>query len=122
MRISRLAESESTPLYGTRTMFDGLQMRRRPAATWAVLAAAFALIACRSTPITRKGPPQERMVSRVYPVPLNDLRARIQDRYIATHESLSGGFRVLKMTEQPPPGFSADWMATYVDPGGFLKP
>jgi hypothetical protein len=31
-------------------------------------------------------------------------------------------FRVLSITEQPPPGFSPDWLVTYVDPGGYLEP
>jgi hypothetical protein len=96
-------------------------MRRRAATACAILIASSAISACRPTPITRNGPAQQRIVSRVYPVALNELRAQILDRYTATHEQLSEAFRVLKISEQPPPGFSPDWLATYVDPGGFLK-
>ena len=81
-----------------------------------------AAVACRATPITRNGPPQQRIVSRIYPVAMDSLRAKTLDRYTATHMRLSDAFRVLKMTEQPPPGFSADWMAGYIDPDGFIKP
>jgi hypothetical protein len=107
-------------------MSDGLhstQMRRRAATVCAIVAAPVAIAACgAATPITRNGPAQERIVSRVYPVAMNDLRARIVDRYSASHTQLSDAFRVLKMTDQPPPGYPSDWHAGYVDPGGFLKP
>ena len=53
---------------------------------------------------------------------MHDLRARIFERYRASHASLSEAFRVLQMTEQPPPGSSPDWLVTYVDTAGFLKP
>jgi hypothetical protein len=53
---------------------------------------------------------------------MDTLRARMVDRYVAVHASSSGMFRALDMTEQPPPGFSPDWLVTYVDPGGFLQP
>lgn len=79
-------------------------------------------VACRATPITRDGPPQARLVSRVYPIAMEELRAKILDRYSATREQLSDAFRALDITGQPPPGFSPDWLAGYVDPGGFLKP
>jgi hypothetical protein len=97
-------------------------MRRRVVAVCAIVVAPVAMAACRQTPITRNGPPQERIVSRAYPLAMNDLRARIVDRYTTSQAGLSDGFRVLKMTEQPPPGFSPDWLIGYVDPGGFLKP
>ena len=31
-------------------------------------------------------------------------------------------FRILSISEQPPPGFSADWLFGYVDPGGYFEP
>jgi hypothetical protein len=97
-------------------------MRRRAATACAVVAASIAITACRPTRITRNGPAQERIVSRVFHVGMTDLRARIVDRYTGTHSQLPDPFRVLDMTNQPPPGFSPDWMARYVDPGGFLEP
>ena len=78
------------------------------------------VLGCSSTPITRNGPPQQRLVSRVYRISADSLRAKILDRYTATHAQLSAAFRILEMTGQPPPGFPSDWLAGYVDPGGFL--
>jgi len=95
-------------------------MRRRVATVGAVVA-SLGIPACRPTPITRNGPAQERIVSRTYPVPLKDLRARILDRYPAARAG-SDAFRVLDMTEQPPPGFPSDWLVTYRDSGAFLTP
>jgi hypothetical protein len=97
-------------------------MRRRAATACAIVLVSLAVAACRSTPITRNGPPQERIVSRVYPGAAHDLRARILDRYSASRAGLSDAFRALEMTEQPPPGFPTYWLDGYVDPGGFLKP
>jgi hypothetical protein len=96
-------------------------MRRRPAAAFAAAAASLAIAACRPTPITRNGPPQERISSRTYPVPVNDLRARIVERYPAFRAG-SDAFRALELTGQPPPGYSTNWFVGYVDPGGFFKP
>lgn len=95
-------------------------MRRRVASLSAV-AASLVVAACRPTPITRNGPPQERIVSRTYPVALNELRARILERYPAARAG-SEAFRALDITEQPPPGFAPDWLVTYRDSGAFLSP
>jgi hypothetical protein len=106
-------------------MSDGLhstQMRRRAATVCATVLAPIAIAACQPTPITRNGPAQERIVSRVYPVAMNVLRARILDRYSTSRAGLFDAFRVLEMTGQPPPGFQVDWLAAYTDPSGFLQP
>jgi len=95
-------------------------MRRRVATVGAVVA-SLGIAACRTTPITRNGPAQERIVSRTYSVPLKDLRERILDRYPAARAG-SDAYRVLDMTEQPPPGFPPDWLVTYRDSGEFLRP
>jgi len=103
-------------------MLDGqiTQMKRRAAPIYAMLA-ILSVTACRPTPVTRNGPAQERIVSRSFPVPLEVLRARMLERYPAARER-SDAFRALDMTEQPPPGFSPDWLAGYVDSGAFLAP
>ena len=95
-------------------------MRRRTVTTCAI-AGALGLVACRPTPITRNGPPQERIVSRSYPVSPNALRARIIERYPAARAT-SEAFRALEMTDQPPPGFAPDWLVGYADSGAFLEP
>lgn len=107
-----------------RTVFDvnSTQMKRRAATGCAILGASFAMLACHDAPITRNGPPQRRIVSRVYPMPLNDLRQTVLDRYAATHARSSDAFRTHVINKQPPPGFSSDWLGTYTDPGGFLEP
>jgi hypothetical protein len=51
-----------------------------------------------------------------------DLRAAILERYAQLDATRPEMFRVLSITEQPPPGFSPDWLVTYVDPGGYLEP
>jgi len=103
-------------------MFDGqiTQMKRRTVAIGAAIV-VLVIAGCRPTPITRNGPAQERIVSRSYSIPLNDLRARMLDRYPAARAG-SDAFRALEMTEQPPPGFAADWLVGYIDPGAFLEP
>jgi hypothetical protein len=80
------------------------------------------LTACRDTPISRNGAAQQRIVSRTYPRAARDLRAAILDGYGKPDATLPEMFRVLSITEQPPPGFSPDWLDGYVDPGGFLEP
>jgi hypothetical protein len=96
-------------------------MRHKSRTLLICIATSAGVAACRPTPITRAGADQQRIVSRVYPVAIGDLRAKVLDRYSATHASLSEAFQSLEMTEQPPPGFSPDWLAGYIDPGGYLK-
>jgi hypothetical protein len=95
---------------------------RRAAASRGILVASLALTACRDAPVSRNGPAQERIVSRTYPSSASDLRAAILQRYAQLDATRSEMFRVLSISEQPPPGFSPDWLDAYVDPGGFLEP
>jgi hypothetical protein len=55
--------------------------------------------ACKDTPIVRSGARQERIVSRVYPVAMRDLRTLIQERYTSAQRVLPEAFRVLELTE-----------------------
>ena len=103
-------------------MLDDFLSSRRAAASRGILVASLALTACRDTPIFRNGPAQQRIVSRTYPRTARDLRAAILERYAQPDATRPEMFRVLSITEQPPPGFSPDWLATYVDPGGYLEP
>ena len=80
------------------------------------------LASCRQTPVSRNGPAQQMIVSRTYARPLRELRAAILDAYPKQNETRPEMFRILSISEQPPPGFSADWLAGYVDPGGFFEP
>jgi hypothetical protein len=87
---------------------------------WA--AATFSSSACRETPIARNGPTQQRVISRVYGKPASELRAAILDRFAKAGTALPPPLNVLEVSGQPPPGFAPDWLAGYVDPGGFLEP
>jgi hypothetical protein len=86
------------------------------------IALSVALTACRQTPITRNGPAQQAIVSRTYERPMRELRAAILEQYQKPDAARPEMFRVLSISEQPPPGFSADWLVAYVDPGGYFEP
>jgi len=102
-------------------------MRRRGRSS-AVLAASIVAIACTQTLVVRHGPAQRQIVARTYARTTRELRAAILDRYPKPNAAFKRDtispdlFHVLSITEQPPPGFSADWLASYVDPGGYLEP
>ncbi len=95
---------------------------RRTVLRIAMFAVAFMSWACHETPIVRNGARQERIVSRVYPLAVRDLRALVQQRYASAQHVLPDAFRVLKLTEAPPPGFGPEWLTTYTDPGSYLDP
>jgi len=95
---------------------------RVPKSSLMPIAFAVALAACRQTPISRHGPPQQAIVSRNYPRPMRELRAAILEQYQKPDGTRPEMFRVLVISEQPPPGFSPDWLAAYVDPGGYFEP
>jgi len=87
-----------------------------------VFATLLALTACRETPIARNGPAQQPLVSRTYQRPMRDLRAAILARYQTPDATRPELFRILSISEQPPPGFAPDWLAAYIDPSGYLEP
>ena len=87
-----------------------------------VFAASLAVTACRQTPIARNGPAQQALVSRMYQRPMRDLRAAILARLQTPDATRPEMFRILSISEQPPPGFAPDWLAAYVDPSGYLEP
>jgi hypothetical protein len=80
-----------------------------------------ALAACRQTPISRKGPAQQAIVSRTYPSAMRELRAAILEKYQTPDAARAEVFRILSISEQPPPGFAPDWLVAYVDPTGYLE-
>ena len=93
--------------------------------TWlgaAMCAVALLSWACQDTEVVREGPTQQKIVSRVYPVAMRDLRTLVQQRYTSAQHVLPDVFRVLTLTEAPPPGFGPEWLTTYVDPGSYLDP
>jgi hypothetical protein len=80
------------------------------------------LAACRQIPISRNGPAQQAIVSRTYPRAMRELRAAILETYQKPDAGRPEMFRILSISEQPPPGFAPDWLVAYVDPTGFLEP
>ena len=87
-----------------------------------ILATSLGLSACRETPVARNGPAQQTLVSRTYSRPIRELRAAILEQYQKPDATRPEMFRILSISEQPPPGFSADWLVAYVDPGGYFEP
>lgn len=53
---------------------------------------------------------------------MRDLRAAILARLQTPDATRPEMFRILSISEQPPPGFAPDWLAAYVDPSGYLEP
>ena len=116
VRISSVVLSTSTPSHPTVLVL-------RVSVYWqATIALSVFLTACRQTPIRRNGPPQQVIVSRTYARPMRELRAEILEQYQKPDATRPEMFRILSISEQPPPGFSADWLAAYVDPGGYFEP
>ena len=95
---------------------------RRAVLRIAMFAVVLISSGCQETPIVRSGARQERIVSRVYPIAMRDLRTLIQQRYASAQHVLPDAFRVLKLTDAPPPGFGPEWLTTYTDPGSYLDP
>jgi hypothetical protein len=131
VRISALVLSTSTASHPVVFVLDvsgHSQMRRRRAGV-TLLFASMLLGACRETPIARNGPTQRRIVARTYARSMHDVRTAILNRYpkvesypVRPDNTYPDLFHVLSISEQPPPGFQADWLAAYVDPSGFLEP
>jgi hypothetical protein len=86
----------------------------------AMLLGAVALTACREVPVVRHGPVQTRLVSRTYAMPTQTLRERILHEFATARSTLPDPFRRLRARELTPPWYSPDWLAGFVDPGGFL--
>ena len=116
VRISAVVLSTSTP------SLPIVLVLRPFVSSLATIALSLGLASCRQTPISRNGPPQQTVVSRTYSRPLRELRAAILDAYPKPDVTRPEMFRILSISEQPPPGFSADWLGGYVDPGGFFEP
>ena len=117
VRISRLVLSTSTASDPVILVF-----RASVARHLTILTASLGLTACRETPIARNGPAQQALVSRTYSRPLRELRAAILAQYQKPDATRPEMFRILSISQQPPPGFSADWLVAYVDPGGYFEP
>jgi hypothetical protein len=86
----------------------------------AVLACALFSSACSETPIVRNGPPQQRVISRAYGVSVADARKKVLDAFATQRASLPPPFHQFIAVELTPPNYPPDWIAGFVDPGGFL--
>lgn len=86
------------------------------------VAGLLAAAACSETPIVRNGPAQRQIVSRTYARGARELRATLLEEYHKRSATLPEIFQILSISDQPPPGFSPDWLVGYVDPGGYLEP
>ena len=75
--------------------------------------------ACRVAPVTRSGASAERVVSRVYQTSLPVVRSKILAAF-AGRVARPAPFDRMTASELKPPQFQPDWLATTVDPGGFL--
>jgi len=88
---------------------------------YAGVMAFICLLSCASVPVERRGASQLLIVSRVYPVDLETLRDSIANRFGDARSSLRSPFRSMRVIELKPPNYTADWLSTSVDPGGFLE-
>lgn len=79
-------------------------------------------LSCKSVPVERRGAPQQLVVSRVYPADLQTLRAAILTRFGDKSKPLALPFRTMRVIELKPPNYPPEWLSTWSDPGGFLKP
>jgi len=92
----------------------------REAALFVTFVTLTGLAGCRELPVARSGPPQERLVSRLIRSPEPALRAAILSAFVTSRDRLPEPFDRMTATELMPPRFQPDWLATTVDPGGFL--
>jgi hypothetical protein len=76
--------------------------------------------ACRETSIARRGPTQQRLVTRTYGDSLVHARAKILDVFTGSRSQLPEPFRHMRANALTPPSFRPDWLTTFVDPGGYL--
>ena len=76
------------------------------------------LVSCASAPVERRGASQQRIVSRVYAKDLETLRAGILRAF---RGALPPPFQGMRAIELKAPDYPADWVAAWVDPGGFLE-
>jgi hypothetical protein len=60
------------------------------------------------------------VVARIYPDSTAHLRAAILDAFDGSRSQLQEPFRHMSSNALTPPTFSADWLVTTVDPGGYL--
>jgi hypothetical protein len=94
-------------------------MSRRPA-LFVTFVTVIGLAGCGELPVARSGLPQERVVSRLSRSPEPAARAAILNAFATSREGLPEPFNRMTATELMPPRFQPDWLATTVDPGGFL--
>jgi hypothetical protein len=85
-------------------------------------AAMLVVSACREARISRNGPAQQSLIARTYARPMAELRRAILQGYAKAQATGPEMFRILSISEQPPPGFEPDWIMRYIDPSGFLEP
>jgi hypothetical protein len=88
----------------------------------ALFPVALGSAACGETPVVRAGPVQQRIVARTYAGSPATVRAKVLEGFEHARPTLPEPYRQMTAHALTPPGFSPDWLVTFVDPGGFLKP
>jgi len=84
------------------------------------LIAATLSVGCSGTPVVRNGPPQQRVVARSYGTTVADARRKILAAFATRPAPLPPPLSQFTATELTPPNYPSDWLAGFVDPGGFL--
>jgi hypothetical protein len=86
----------------------------------ATLSAVLMSAACSETSIARRGPTEQRVVTRVYGDSLVHARAKILELFTGSRSQLPEPFDRMRANALIPPLFRPDWLVTVVDPGGYL--
>lgn len=83
------------------------------------------LWSCTSVRVERHGAPQQTVVGRKYSVDLPTMRAAILRRFARRGAeeppTIPSPFSKMRAIVLEPPSYPADWLVTWVDPGGFLE-
>jgi hypothetical protein len=74
---------------------------------------------CANEPVARRGDPQQRVMSRSYPLDLATFREKIR-AYFRELPNAPIPFHSMVVIELKPPNYSPDWLLSWVDPGNFL--
>jgi len=76
----------------------------------AILSVALEPVACRETPIVRRGPAQQRVVARTYGDSPVQARAKMLDAFGVSRSRLPAPFRHMTANALQLPWFSPDWV------------
>jgi hypothetical protein len=88
----------------------------------ALVGATATMVGCGGVPVERNGPAQERSVRRTWNETLPVVRSAVIEAFERDRRrTLPDPFNQMVAVELTLPGYSPDWLVTYVDPGDFLK-